>query len=167
MESTGIEQKIRQMGRPWLDEAMDFHTAPVLIILLYDTRARVGLPNMGQGDPEKVRSIFISGMACAFVYMQLAATTLGLATQWLGVMPPHTERFIKILGVPPYLEFFEMMPLGFPGYRPRPKLLRPLKKMVHFNHFEDDDMRTGAEVSDFARRTWTWTTANHRRGLDK
>ena len=79
----------------------------------------------------------------------------------------YLEKIKQILGVPEEFEFYEMMPVGYPGYKPRPKLLRPWDKMVHYDRFIKDDIRTDAEVDDFARKTWTWTTANHRRGLDK
>jgi nitroreductase len=167
VEAAGIEQNIRQMARPWLNEEADFRIAPVLIILFSDPRTRVALPDMGKRHTDKTRLLFNSGLSCAFIYMQLAATSLGLATQWLGAMPKHAELIKQILGVPEEFEFYEMMPLGYPGYKARPKLLRPKYKMVHFDGFNHSDIRTEAEVNDFARRTWTWTTANHRRGLDK
>ena len=166
-KNTGIEQKIRQMALPWHDEEMDYHTAPVLIILFSDTRTKVALPDMGARYSDKTRLIFNSGLTCAYVYMQLAATTLGLATQWLGAMPDKIESIKQILSVPAEFELYEMMPVGYPGYKPRPKLLRPKDKMVHYDRFTKDDIRTDDEVKDFARRTWTWTAANHRRGLDK
>ena len=80
-------------------------------------------------------------------------------------MPKQVELIKQILSIPEEFEFYEMMPVGYPGYKPRPKLLRPKDKMVHFNCLNYDNIRTDAEVNDFARRTWT--TANHRRGLDK
>jgi nitroreductase len=166
-EVTGVEQKMRQMALPWRDEEMDYHIAPVLIILFSDTRTRVALPDMGKRYTEKTRLLFNSGLSCAFIYMQLAATSLGLATQWLGVMPKNVKSIKQILGVPEEFELYEMMPLGYPGYKPRPKLLRPKDKMVHFDCLNYNNIRTDAEVNNFAWRTWTWTTANHRRGLDK
>lgn len=165
-ESTGDKQKILQMSILWHDEEMDYRIAPVLIILFSDTRTRVALPDMGKRYSDKTRLLFNSGLSCAYIYMQLAATTLGLATQWLGAMPKAVEAIKEILGVPEEFEFYEMMPVGYPGYKPRPKLLRPRDKMVHYDHFTKDDIRTDEEVDDFARRTWTWTTANHRRGVD-
>ena len=165
-EASGNEQRQRQMAHPWLDEELDYHIAPVIIILFSDIRAKVALPDAGKRNPDKVRLIFNSGLSCAFIYMQLAATTLGLATQWLGLMPEQADLLAETLGVPKEFELYEMMPLGYSGYKPRPKLLRPRDKMVHYNRFNKDNIRTDAEVNEFARRTWTWTTANHRRGID-
>ena len=165
-EITGSERRQQQMAYPWLNEEKDYHIAPVLIILFSDTRANVALPDMGKRYPEKTRLLFNSSLSCAFIYMQLAATTLGLATQWLGVMPKQAEVLAQILGVPKEFEFYEMMPVGYPAYKPRPKLLRPRDKMVHYDHPGKGDFRTDAEVNDFAWRTWTWTTSNHRRGVD-
>ena len=125
VEATGIKQKMKQMSLPWHDEEMDYHIAPVIIILFADTRTKVALPDMGMRYSDKTGLIFNSGLSCAYIYMQLAATALGLATQWLGAMPNAVKIIEKILGVPEEFEFYKMMPVGYPGYKPRPKLLRP------------------------------------------
>ena len=57
---TGDKQKIRLMSLPWHDEEMDYHIAPVLIILFSDTRTKVALPDMGKRYSDKTRSIFNS-----------------------------------------------------------------------------------------------------------
>jgi hypothetical protein len=45
--------------------------------------------------------------------------------------------------------------------------MRPLDKMVHRDHFGEDDFRTDEEVRDFIKRTRAWVFATHRRGADK
>jgi hypothetical protein len=60
-----------------------------------------------------------------------------------------------------------MIALGYPAYRSRPKLMRPLDKMVHRDRFSEGDFRTDEEVRDFIKRTRAWVFATHRRGADK
>jgi hypothetical protein len=73
----------------------------------------------------------------------------------------------ELVGVPDEFEPYATVPIGYPAYKSRPKLLRPEKKMVHVDYCGKDDFRTSEEVESFARKTWIWTTANHRRGIDK
>jgi nitroreductase len=163
----GSEERVRLMARPWQDEKWDYRAAPVFIVLYGDPRTKVGLPDQGQGDPVRARLILHSSLACAFVYMELAATTLGLATQWLGGARECYEALRTLIGVPDKFEPYGMVCLGSPAYKPRPKLLRPKEKMVHFDYCGPADFRTDDEVNEFARKTWIWTTATHRRGVDK
>jgi nitroreductase len=138
--------------------------APVFILLLGDTRSQAGLPLSVRYSRERTESIFTSSLASAFIYMHLAATSLGLASQWVSaVHEPSSHCQIKeLLGIPAGLEAYDMMALGYPALEPRPKLLRPLEKMVHYDDSGQQDFRTDAEVRDFARKTVTWTRANHR-----
>jgi len=56
-----------------------FRDAPVFIILLADWRAKVGLPGHPTEISQMVTNIYNSSLASAFLYMHLAATSLGLA----------------------------------------------------------------------------------------
>lgn len=161
------EERARLMSLPWKDEDLDYHAAPVFIVLYGDQRYKGGLPDGGKSNPTRVHLLLHSSLACAFVYMELAATTLGLATQWLGGNSESYNALKEILGIPEEFEPYGIIPLGYPAYKPRPKLLRPREKMVHYDYCGKDDFRTDEEVSDFGRKTWIWTTATHRRGADK
>jgi nitroreductase len=161
------EERIRMMARPWLDEDLDYHAAPVFIVLYGDNRFKAGLPDSGKNNPTRVQSILHSSLACALLYMELAATSLGLATQWLGGSSKCYANLKEIIGIPEEFEPYATVPIAYPAYKSRPKLLRPMKKMVHVDFCGKDDFRTQEEVESFARKTWIWTTANHRRGADK
>jgi len=148
---------------PW-----HYGDAPVFILLLGDLRTRAGLPLPVRSSRERVESIFNSSLASAFIYMHLAAASLGLASQWVSaVHETGSQCQIKeLLGIPEGLEVYDMMALGYSALEPRPKLLRPMEKMVHYDDIGKGDFRTDAEVKDFARRTVTWTRANHRLSAD-
>ena len=140
--------------------------APVFIILYGDTRARVGLPpGLDKGPEERYLHILKASLANAFIYMHLAASSLGLAAQWkssVAFEPAHSD-IKKLLGIPQELIAFDMILLGYPDAVPRPKLLRPIEKMVHFNDCGIEDFRTTEGVHDFAKRTKAWTRGQHLR----
>jgi nitroreductase len=74
------EPWMRQKHRPWLDPEMEYQNAPVLMLLFGDTRTQLGLPMVVRCDPHRRQSTYLSSLANAFLYMHLAATTLGLAS---------------------------------------------------------------------------------------
>ena len=143
-----------------------FLNAPVYIMLYGDTRARMALPpGLDKGPEEKYLHIFKASLANAFMYMHLAASSLGLAAQWWSnvAFEPAHSNIKKLLGIPNELIAFDMIVLGYPDAVPRPKLLRPLEKMLHFDDCGIEDFRTVEEVHDFGKRTKAWTIGQHRR----
>ena len=163
------EPWMRQKRQPWLNPEMEYQNAPVFILLFGDTRTQMGLPMMVRCDPYRKQVTYLSSLANAFLYMQLAATTLGLASQWVSLVasPPNHCLLKNLLHIPGEMEIYDMMVLGYPAQKSRPKLLRPLDKMVHRDYFGEEDFRTDEEVKDFIKRTKSWIFATHRRGADK
>ena len=129
----------------------DYSNAPVFIILLGDTRTNVGLPMGRRYDHPLMQEAFLSGLACAFVYMQLAAKSLGLASQWVSaVANPYAHCLVKnLLGVPHELEAYEMMALGYPAEEPKPRIVRDLSEMVHHDYCGENAFRSAEDVRDF------------------
>jgi len=86
-------------------------------------------------DPNRCHLIFTSGLASAFLYMHLAATTLGLASQWVSaITTPFSSCMIKsLLGVPAEMEPYDMMAVGYPALHPSPKFMRDPEKMIHYD----------------------------------
>jgi len=162
------EPWMRQKMQPWLDPEMEYQNAPVFILLFGDTRTQVGLPMVVRYDPHLKQSICNSSLANAFLYMHLAATTLGLASQWVSmVASPYNHCLLKnLLHIPVEVEVYDMIALGYPAYKSRPKLMKPVEKMIHRDYFGEEDFRTDGEVKDFIKRTRAWVFANHQRGAD-
>lgn len=162
----------RWQGTPWqphTTEPMDYSTAPVFILLFGDTRTKVGLTMMSRFNHELGQSTFNASLTCAFLYMHLAVTALGLASQWVSqVTDPMAHCLLQdLLGIPGELEVYGMMAVGYPAVKPRPKLLRTKEKLVHHDHCVREDFRTNEEVNDFVRRNRAWVMATHRRRGDK
>jgi len=132
--------------------------APVFILLYGDRRTTLGLPIASRYDPHMTEEVFTSSLANAFLYMHLAATSLGLGSHWMsGVKTSVANCLIKeLLGIPPELEIYDMMVLGYPALKPVPKFLKDTSKMIHFDVSRKEDFRTDDEVNDFIRKTRAW-----------
>lgn len=141
----------------------DYRNAPIFIVLFGDTRTKLGLPMAVRYTNHKRESIFNSSLANAFMYMHLAANTLGLGTQWVtAVQMPQVNCFLKdLLGIPSELETYDMMVLGYPDMTPKPKFLREKKEMTHFDYCGEKAFRTDEQVRDFIRKTRNWALAVH------
>lgn len=171
MKTEGAREPWQRVPRrPSQDPGMDYRNAPVFIIVLGDTRTNQGLPTAMRYDAERLRSIYISSLANAYLYMNLAATTLGLASEWVSsIATAYPHCLVKdLLNIPPEYEIYDMMALGYPAYKlTSKKLMRDKDRMVHYDNAEVGDFRTDEEVNDFIKRARVWTTTNHRRGADK
>lgn len=157
-------------GRTWklsgmTDTEGDFSHAPVYILLFGDIRTQAGLPMGVQCDKHRRFLIHQSGLANAFLYMHLAAATLGLASQWLSaVQTPYASCMIKnLLGIPESLEIYDMMALGHPGITPPKKYMRELTSMVHWDKNSPDSFRSDDDVKDFVYKSRSWTIGTHSR----
>lgn len=154
-------------GTSWKPDPAElaaFSVAPVFILVFGDTRTRAGLPMHLRYDDQAFESTFTSSLASAFLYMHLAASTLGLASQWVSqVSTPLAHCLIKdLLGIPAEMKVYDMMAVGYSDVKPRQKLLRPSEEMVHYDYCGKKDFRTDAEVRDYIKRIRTWTVAAHR-----
>jgi nitroreductase len=163
------EPWMRGKRQPWLDPEMEYQNAPVLILLFGDTRTQLGLPMVVRRDPHRKQSVYPSSLANAFLYMHLAATTLGLASQWVSlVASPRNHCLLRnLLHIPNEMEIYDVIALGYPAYKSRSELMRPLDKMVHRDYFGEEDFRTDEEVRNFLKKARAWVFATHRRGADR
>ena len=124
--------------------------APVLIVVCGDTRTRVLYPSgrnlslipkieLGEDHVELKENVLTSSLSNAFLYILLAATTLGLGTRYVtATTHPDVQREIKqLLKIPPYLVIYDTVALGYPESEPRQKTLRPLEELVHYEQFNE------------------------------
>jgi len=166
MESTRSENQ----GRKWKLKGManehgDYTTAPVYIILCGDPRLQVGLPMGAQCDRNRKRIIYLSSLSNAFLYMHLAATSLGLASQWISdVQAPYVSCMIKkLLNIPEPLELFDMIVMGYPAISPPKKFMRDVEDSVHRDRVAEGGFRSNADVEEYIRKARSWTIGTHKR----
>ncbi len=130
-------------------EDLYFKDAPVFIIALGDPRTRQAQVLAAQQEPNS----YISSMANAFIYMHLAATALGLGSQWLSSSHHSLPQALikQELGIPRGYDLYDMFVLGYPDHTPRPRRVRELPEIVHRDHYDMSRYRSDAEVRKFAR----------------
>jgi len=168
MEATRQQTKGSKEWQPQSDGLTDYSVAPVFILLFGDTRTRKGLPIISTFSQHRWNINFYSNLANAFLYMNLAATTLGLASQWVSsVRDPVVHCLLKnLLGIPTEMEVYDLMALGYPAAQSGGKLMRNMDKMVHYDYCGPDDFRTDEEVDDYIRRTWNWVAGAYEKPAD-
>jgi nitroreductase len=158
MESTreewqGTDWKPRPKG------PTDFRGAPIFIALFGDPRIKLALPMAAYYATNKRESIFNSSLANAYLYMHLAATSLGLASQWItAIQYPYVNCLVKeILGIPRELESYDIMAVGYPAATPLPKFMRDKTDMVHYDYCGKDAFRNDEEIKDFIKLLRNWS----------
>jgi 5,6-dimethylbenzimidazole synthase len=129
-----------------------YKNAPVYIILCGDPRTKEAYPlltTLTRGD-----SHFTSSLASAFLYMALAATTLGLGTQWVSATGnPFVKPLLKeLLEIPQKLDIYDMLVVGYPAAQPKERFVRDRAEMVHYGRYNKDKYRSDEEIRDFIVR---------------
>jgi nitroreductase len=139
-----------------------FRDAPVFILALIDWRAKVGLP-FNPRTNEEAAPLYHSSMANAFMSMQLAATALGLGSQWYtATSRPAAQRAIReIVGIPAELTIYDMLVVGYPAAEPGAKIVRDLAEIMHYDACGEQDFRTDEQVEEYARVTKSWCMGEH------
>ena len=140
-------------GSPWAVDthgAWDCPFAPVNILIMGDTRRRVGLPMAARHAKQKGDSIFESSLANAFMYMWLAAHALGLAAQPVSAVKyPKVQGLVKhLLNLPDFIYVYDIFLVGYSAMEggPSAKLMRHLEEMVHHDRVPDDDFLSEEEL---------------------
>jgi len=138
------DEDIRFNFRP-----LGFGNAPVFIIQLGDPRFQDCYPlwvRLTHGD-----RIFESSQSNAFLYMMLAAKSLGLAAQWVSASSdPYPQTLIKkLLGVPGELEIYDMMALGYADMTPPPRQVRQKKDIVHYDGYDRSKYCTDQQIREY------------------
>jgi nitroreductase len=139
--------------------------APVYILVLGDTRRRVGLPMNVRYSKQMGDSIFESSLSNAFMYMWLAAHTLGLAAQPVSaVKSPRVQGLVKhLLNLPDFIYVYEILLVGFSAMEggPSAKLMRHLNEMVHHDRARDGEFLSDEDLRRQIRKLRAGTMARH------
>jgi len=130
-----------------------FANAPVFIIVCGDPRTKAAYPMGVLFDYPELT--FYSSLANAFLYMHLAATTLGLGSQWASATAnPYMQCLIKqLLQIPQELEIYDMMAVGYPASEPKPRMVRTREEMVHYDYYDKAKFKTQEGVKDYIKAT--------------
>jgi nitroreductase len=141
-----------------------FRHAPVHIIVLGDPRVKETYPVRTMLD--KAESHFYTGLANATLLIHLAATSLGLSSQYVSdASSPYMETMLKVmLGIPEPLRVYHLIPLGYAKAPVAPRPRRELEEIMHYekydlNKFRDDKVfqkfvMTSTRRGAYGKRTW-------------
>jgi nitroreductase len=140
-------------GSPWTPTVhgeFGLPLAPVFIVLFGDTRRNVGLPMAARYTYQKMYSIFDSTLSNAFLYMLLAAHSMGLAAIYTsGTKYPKVGGLVKsILNVPHFMELYDMLLVGRADMKVPPKLMRDKEEMIHDDKAGPDEFASEEEVKE-------------------
>ena len=140
-----------------------FRHAPVHIVVLGDPRVKQSYPIRTQ--LEKAESHFITGLANATLLIHLAATALGLASQYVSdANSPYMETMLKVaLKIPEPLRVYHLVPIGYAKSRIAAPPRRPLDELIHHERYDENRYRDDAAIARFVR-TLTLQGAYGRRG---
>ena len=126
-----------------------FTHAPVFILLCGDVRTKDAYPLLT--TLQRGSSHFASSLANAFLYMTLAATTLGLGSQWISATAmPYVQSLIKdLLRIPKELEIYDTLAVGYPNFEAKPSIVRAKEEIVHYDYYDKAKFRTNEEINNF------------------
>jgi nitroreductase len=156
-------------GPPWTVKThgrLDCPLAPVDILILGDTRRRVGLPMNARYSKQKGDSIFESSLSNAFLFAWLAAHSLGLAAQPVSaVKNAKVQGLLKhLLNLPDFIYLYELLLVGYSALEdgPSAKLVRRLDEMVHRDRARADEFLTEEELKKQIRKLRVGNVARHK-----
>lgn len=121
--------------------------APVIIAVLGDMRTMQASTIANRFFEEHV---FDQNMANAVHMMQLAVAALGLGAQWVSLNPPRREPIKDILGVPPEIHLFNLVPIGYPAHQPK-GYRRELSELVHYEKYDMSRLRSQEDIQEFIK----------------
>jgi hypothetical protein len=155
-------------GSPWTIEThgkWDSPLAPVAVLVMGDTRRRAGLPMVARYSKQKGDSIFESSLSNAFMYLWLAASSLGLAAQPISAVKyPKVQALVKnLLNLPEYIYVYDIFLIGYSAMEegPSSKLMRHLDEMVHYDRAADDEFMSEDELRKQIRKLRAGNVARH------
>lgn len=120
--------------------------APALIVVLGDGRRQWGTI-LSAHTFGRHQTHLTDGLANACMLMHVAATSLGLGTQWCSV---HIQEPIKrVLGVPDILLLHTIMPIGYPAVEPLEGVRRDLDQMVHCERYDKSKFMSGRQIFEY------------------
>lgn len=145
---------------------VDCPLAPLYILILGDTRRRLGLPMNARYCHQKGDSIFESSLSNAFMYLWLAVHSLGLAAQPVSaVKNERVQGLVKhLLNLPDFVYVYELLAVGYGGLEgdPPAKLMRHLDELVHEGPARPDDFPSEEELKKQIRKLRMGNVARHR-----
>jgi 5,6-dimethylbenzimidazole synthase len=141
-----------------------FRHAPVHIVILGDPRVKESYPI--RTKLEKAESHFITGLANATLLIHLAATSLGLASQYVSdANSPYMETMLKVLlKIPEPLRIYHLVPIGYAKGPVTAPPRRPLDEIFHYETYDMSKFRSDEQLAGFVKTRTLQGTYGRRGG---
>ncbi|MDP2645839.1 MAG: nitroreductase family protein [Desulfobacterales bacterium] len=154
--STALESiRVKELRMPYhraepeISPQVHFQVAPVIIVVCGDPlTAQASVLN----TVATRRWIVDENMANVTYAINLAAAAAGLGAQWVSVNWLYEQYLKPILGVPPSIRIFNMVPIGYPAYTPKPTFRRDLAEITHYEKYDMSKYRSPDDVREFIRQ---------------
>jgi len=146
--------RVPEMRQPWYRDLprtiprSRFSDAPTIIVICGDPRTAQASVLNRLSDR---RWVVDENIAAATQMIHLAVAACGLGSQWVTVDRYFEELIKPILGVPPILRIFSMVPIGYPAYEPKAPHRRDLEEIVHYEKYDKAKYRSHEAVQEFIR----------------
>ena len=158
MESTRIPEMRHpitgtlQAGQPM------FKNAPVIIAMCGDPRTLKATALYAQMVGSE-RETFHMNMANVTFLIHLAASALGLGSQWVSTSPTWEGKLKALLGVPDFFKIPQLAPVGYPDYKPPLPYRRKPEELIHREKYDMSRFRTDEDIVKFIIQLRQRTTA--------
>lgn len=124
-----------------------FKEAPVIIAVCGDVRTVQASVVVAFALEDRL--VLHQNLANATMLMQLAATSLGIGSQWVSVCDLHEASYRAVLGVPDVFRLEILIPLGYPSFQPKSAYRRELNEIVHYDQYDMSKYRSDTEVIEW------------------
>jgi nitroreductase len=125
---------------PWVD-------APLIIAVVGDPRTLFASTISGRLYEHHT---FDQNLANATTMIHLAAAALGLGAQWVSLFGPRSESMKTVLGIPPGIRLFTLVPIGYPVKKTVP-YRRKLSEIVHYETYDMSKYRSQNDILEYIK----------------
>ena len=139
---------------------VNFKDAPVIIVVCGDPRTFQATFLRGRFLME--RWTFIQNIGNATMMIHLAAAALGLGSEWVSTTPVFEAQLRTILGVPLIFSIPQIVPIGYPAYKPAPSYRRGADEIMHFDRYDMSKYRTEEDIIQYIIQLRKRTSATYR-----
>ncbi len=126
-----------------------FKSSPVLIIVVGDPRVSKSFPLLTYVERRDMN--LVSALSSAFLYMTLAAASLGLGSHWASlVASTYPSAMIRyLLGIPDGYLIYDMLGIGYPAAEPKPRVVRDRSAMTHYERYDPTKYRSDDQIKEW------------------
>jgi nitroreductase len=129
-----------------------FKNAPVFVLVCGDTRTAASYPQV----VDHARNLN-SSLANGVLYILLSATCMGLGVQYVtsASLSPMKTELKELFKIPDPMTIYELLAVGHPAKEPKPRLIRTLEEMVHYEAFDQGKLKSDQQMHQFIKEVHT------------